>query len=94
MSISMCEKLGVPSVSTIASAWAASAARSGSASRSASSARVSSSAVPGSLNGIRRLRIACRRSASLVHAEHGEPVVREASASGSPIRPSPMTATS
>ena len=51
MSISMCENDGVPSVRTIASAWAASAARSD----QAISARRMTSSAPGSSKGIRRV---------------------------------------
>ncbi len=58
MSISMCDIAGVPSVSTIASAWAASAA----CDEVARSTRESSSSVPGSLNGIRRSPIEAIRS--------------------------------
>ena len=61
MSISMCESIGVPSVSTIASDCAASAARA----ETSSCTRASSSSVPGSLNGMRRERTASSRSGSL-----------------------------
>ena len=91
MSISMCDSVGVPSVSTIASACAASAAR---GARRRASTRASSSSVPGSLNGIRRERTASSRSASLSMPSTRRPASANASASGRPTRPRPMTETS
>ena len=91
MSISMCESVGVPSVSTIASepAGVASPAR-----RRRASTRASSSSVPGSLNGIRRDRTASSRSGSLSTPSTRSPASANASASGRPTRPRPMTETS
>src|SRR5215210_6904577 len=94
MSISMCENVGVPSVSTIVSASAASAARSENASRPASSARASGTSVSGSLNGIRAACSVSSRSASLSTPSTESPWSAKVIASGSPTRPSPITATS
>ena len=90
MSISMCDIAGVPSVSTIARACAASAARL----VVSSGTRAISSSVPGSLNGIRRSRMACRRSWSVSTPSTDSPLSAKLRASGRPIRPSPMTETS
>ena len=73
MSISMCENDGVPSVRTIASAWAASAA----CSDHAMSTRRMTSSAPGSSKGIRR--VADRRQALgvVLDAERAQAVVGE-----------------
>ena len=75
MSISMCESAGVPSVSTIASACAASAACAGEV---RAWTRASSSSVPGSLNGIRPLADRGQALLVVVDAEHAQPGVGEA----------------
>ena len=90
MSISMCENDGVPSVRTIASACAASAARSD----QAMSTRCMTSSAPASSKGIRRSRTAARRSGSFSTPSVRRPWSAKASASGSPTRPHPMIATS
>src|SRR5215217_4970245 len=90
MSISIWENIGVPTVRTSASACAASAACWERSIR----VRASSSSVPGSLNGIRPLRTAARRSGSLSMPTTPSPASAKQSARGRPTRPSPMTETS
>ena len=68
--------VGVPSVSTIASACAASVARA----ESSSCTRASSSSVPGSLNGIRPRAHRLEPLGVLVDAEHAQAGVGEARA--------------
>ena len=90
MSISMCEKDGVPSVITMCSASAASAARS----RPGELRALEQLRAPVSSNGIGRLRTATSRSGVLVDPVHPQAAIGEASASGRPTRPKPMTETS
>src|SRR6476620_11184073 len=94
MSISMCEKDGVPSVITTCSASAASATRSESWRPFAPATRSSSSWVPASSKGMRAARTASRRSGSLSTPSTESPRSATASASGRPTRPNPMIETS
>src|SRR3954454_11198406 len=94
MSISMCENDGVPSVMTMLSARAASATESDSSRRPDACTRSSASWAPGSSKGMRPAATAARRSGSASTPSTFRPRSANESASGSPIRPMPMTETS
>src|SRR3954452_16088155 len=94
MSISMCENDGVPSVMTMLSARAASATESDSSRRPDAWTRSSASCAPGSSKGMRPAATAARRSGSASTPSTFSPRSANESASGSPIRPMPMTETS
>jgi hypothetical protein len=94
MSISMCEKEGVPSVMTMSWARAASSTRSESSSRPLSRTRSSSSWVPVSLKGIEPARTAASRSGSLSMPSTDRPRSAKERARGRPTRPRPMIETS
>ena len=78
MSISMCQRLGVPTVSTMYRAAAASSIRSESRSPPLPSTRSSSSWVPSSWNGITPARHALEPLRVLVDPDRVEAAVREA----------------
>src|ERR1035437_163412 len=94
MSISMCEKDGVPRVITMWRARAAWARRAGGPSRPEACPRASSSSPSVSWNGMRPSRPAPRRGGSLSIPTTSRPRSANDSASGSPTRPRPTTATS
>jgi hypothetical protein len=94
MSISMCDSDGVPSVSTIALAAAASVTDVVVLSRPEAWTRSISASAPVSMNGIRPAEIAPRRAVSLSTPTTVRPRSAKLRARGSPIRPRPMTATS
>src|SRR4051794_33351830 len=90
MSISIWDRDGVPTVRTIARAFAASATRP----VSSRSTRWRSSGAPGSSKGIRRSRRESRRSAAMSTPRTLRPRSAKVSARGSPMRPRPTMATS
>src|SRR3954453_11820706 len=94
MSISMCEKDGVPSVITTCSACAASGTLSDRVRRPEARTRSSSSCAPVSSNGIVPPSTARRRSGSLSTPWTRRPRSAKHRASGNPTRPRPMTETS
>src|SRR5829696_1249794 len=89
-SISMCDSAGVPRVSTMWSAPAASATRS----ESVSPTRSRTSCAPVSAKGMVPARTASRRSGSLSMPITRSPRSANERARGSPTRPSPMMETS
>src|SRR5438067_9057944 len=94
MSISICEKDGVPSVMTMCSARALSATRSVHSIAPLAVTRSSVSCAPGSSNGMRAARTAATRSGSFSTPRTRSPRSAKESASGRPTRPQPMIATS
>src|SRR4051794_13303028 len=92
-SISMCVIAGVPSVSTMSSARAASATEEDSSRRPRECTRSSSSSAPCSWNGMRPAPTASRISALRSIPITRLPRSAKQSASGSPTRPRPTIAT-
>src|SRR5262245_5278656 len=92
-SISMCTYAGVPSVSTMWSARAASCTCFVHSSRPEASARSSSSWVPVSLKGMRPAAICSSTAASRSTPSTFSPLSANESARGRPTRPRPTTAT-
>src|SRR4051812_514727 len=93
MSISMCTYAGVPSVRTMWSASAAASRRSDNRSRPDAITRSSRSCVPVSWNGMRQSPIDSSTRGSLSMPMTSRPRSANDSASGSPTRPRPTTAT-
>ena len=77
MSISMCEKDGVPSVITMCSASAASTTRSESLKRPEAATRVQQLLRPGLVERHAGLADGLQTVRVVVHAQHGEPAVGE-----------------
>ena len=94
MSISMWENDGVPRVSTMSRARAASVAAALMVKVPAARTRSRTSWAPSSLKGMRPSASAARRSGSLSMPMTSSPRSAKERASGSPTRPSPMTLTS